>query len=139
MTKKVIIIFSIIVICSVLYYGLFWLRYYLALEKSSEETKLSKCKDGIEEEFSGTIDRVNRYEYSDFMNKNFFALEILTTDSLDKFKTYHFNLKEYRDILDFANVGQRIKKIKGQDTFILNSDRGQERSFTIPDCRLVAD
>ena len=139
MAKRLTIVFSVIVLFVILYYGHFWLQYYLATEKSNKETGKSKCKEGIEEEFSGTIDKVNRYEYDDFMNKNFFALEILTTDSIDGFKTYQFNLKEYRDVLEFANAGQRIEKIKGKDTFLLNSDNGQKRSFTIPDCRLVAD
>lgn len=139
MIKKLAIVFSVIVFCIVLYYGRFWLQYYWATEKSNKETAQFKCKDGIEEEFTGTIDKVNRYEYDDFMNKNFFALQILTTDSVDRFKTYQFNLEEYRDVLEFVNAGQRIEKIKGQDTFVLRIDDGQEGRFKIPYCPLVTD
>ncbi|MBS1507049.1 MAG: hypothetical protein JSS79_10425 [Bacteroidetes bacterium] len=139
MTKKWTIGFSVIVLCVVVYYGQFWIRYYLATEKSNKEAGEAKCKDGIADEFSGTIEKVQRYEYSDFMKKKFFALEIKTTDSSDKFRTYQFNLEEYRDVLEFVATGQEIKKVKGQDTFVLRTNHGQEMNFTIPDCRLIGE
>jgi len=139
MTKKLIVGLLIVGLLPASYYGLFWLQYYWAMEKSNRETVRAKCEEGIEQNFSGTIEKINRYEYSEFMTKNFFALEILTSDSLDRYKTYQFNLKEYNDVLEFSKVGQGIEKIKGTDTFTLTADNGENRTFTIPDCRLVTE
>jgi len=139
MTKKLIVGLSIVGLLLASYYGLFWLQYYWALEKSNRETVRAKCEKGVEQGFSGTIDKINRYEYDEFMTKNFFALEIVTSDSLDRHKTYQFNLNEYNGVLDFSKIGQRIEKIRGNDTFTLTSDNGKSKRFTIPDCRLITE
>jgi len=109
------------------------------MEKSNKETVEKKCKDVIADEFFGTIQKIERYEYSDFMNENFFALEITTTDSTNRFRTYQFNLDEYKEVLEFASNGQMIEKLKGQDVFVLTTIEGQKKYFIIPDCRLIGE
>lgn len=139
MVKKIAMVVSIIVFCIGGYFAFFWLQYYSAIEKSNRETATINCKNGAEDEFFGKIVRVERYEHNDFMNANFFALEILTIDAADRFKTYQFNLNEYSEVLDFVKVGQSIEKNRGQDKFQLKNEEGNEKSFTIPYCKLLKD
>jgi hypothetical protein len=107
------------------------------LEKSEKELQALDCLEGINEEFSGTIKRVERYESSDFLHKNFFALEIQTTDTTNQFKTYQFSLRYDRDVLDFAVADQTIEKHRGQNSFVLRTSKGQQKTFTIPDCSFI--
>ena len=139
MNKKIVIGLLVIAGLVTIGYGQFWLRYYWATEESNKETTQTKCNDGIGEEFTGTIKKIERFEYSDFMNKNFFALEIRTNDSLNNFRTYQFSLEPYRDVLDFAKSGQVITKKRGQNNFTLKTDLEQQKSFVIPDCKLIEE
>ncbi len=110
------------------------LKLYFAIEKSNKEASISKCKDGILQTFTGTIQEVDRYDYDNYMNKNFFSLHIKTTDSTNKHIDYQFILETNKVVLDFAQAGQQIRKDKGNDFFKITNSSGQQKTFKIPDC-----
>lgn len=70
------------------------------------------------------------------MNKDFFCLKIETTDTMNKFIDYQVNMEPYKDILTFAKSGQKILKRKGKDTFVIFIDERNQKTFSIPDCKL---
>lgn len=127
------IILSIVTI-AIIGIAVVYLIYDDAIGEANEEGKKMKCKENTEQSFTGTITEVNRYEYSSFMNKNFFALSIKTADSINKFIDYQFNLETSENVLDFAKVGQTIIKHKGIESFDLIDDQGIEGTFKVPDC-----
>ena len=106
------------------------------MKKSNKETIISKCNDGIIQSFSGSIVKIDRYEYDEFMSKSFFTLKIKTTDTSNTYIDYQFHLEHYKNILNFTKPGQKVLKEKGKDTFIVFTDNTHKRTFTIPDCKL---
>ena len=112
----------------------FYYAYYISMQEANEKGKQMKCKEFIEQSFFGTITKIERFEDSDFMNKNFFALSIKTNDSLNKFIDYQFNLEPNKNILAFAKVGQLIFKHKNKDTFELIDHYEKKRTYKLPFC-----
>jgi hypothetical protein len=135
MTKKKTKIWSTIIGAIILIgFGGVYLTYYLSMKDANEKGKHMKCKENMEQSFLGTVTEINRYDYDQFMNKNFFALSIKTNDTTIKFIDYQFNLEPSKNILDFAKVGQTIIKSKNSDSFDLIDNYGIKRTFKIPYC-----
>ena len=92
------------------------------------------CVEQTNQFYSGKIYKVLRYEYSGYMNQNFFGLEILTLDSTENRISYQYLIESNSDLLEFAEIGQAIKKEIGNDYFELISKNGTSKTFKVPDC-----
>jgi hypothetical protein len=137
LNTKVFLGFVVITIAGFALYEQFGDPTVTPIEQSDKEMEIMDCSEGINEEFTGTITRIERYDDSDFMHKNFFALEIRTNDSTNQFRMYQFSLRYDYDLLDFVTPEQRIEKLRGQNSFVLSTTQGRQKSFTIPDCGFV--
>jgi hypothetical protein len=115
-------------------FGGVYLTYYLSMKDANEKGKQMKCKENMEQSFLGIVTEINRYDYDQFMNKNFFALSIKTNDTTIKFIDYQFNLEQSKNILDFAKVGLTIIKKQNSDSFDIIDNYGIKRTFKIPHC-----
>ena len=122
------------VIVAVLFYVGFWVAYYFATEKSNREAKITRCKEDQESHFEGEIISIDRYEYSSFMNSNYFGLQIKSNDTANQFVTYQFDLKSRKTILDFVSIGQKVRKEKGSTNFILFIANDKRKNFKLPYC-----
>jgi hypothetical protein len=127
-------IIGIIFLGGFLYYFGFWAVYYFSMKKSNKEAMEISCVEQTNQSYDGKIDKVLRYEYSGYMNQNFFGLDILTEDSTENRISYQFLIKSNSDLLKFAEVGQAIKKEKGKDYFELTLKNGISKTFKVPDC-----
>jgi hypothetical protein len=127
------VVLTFVVIAVLFYVGL-WVAYYFATEKSNRETRITRCKEDQEAYFEGEIIRIDRYEYSSFMNSNYFGLEIKTNDTARQFVTYQFDLKSRKTVLDFVSIGQKMRKEKGSTNFILFIENDKRKEFKLPYC-----
>lgn len=134
MTSKTRFFPIIAVALTIIGFAIIYLIYYLSMQEANENGKKMNCKENIEQSFLGTIIEIKRYEYSEFMKNNFFALSIKTNDSLKKFIDYQFNLETNKNILYFAKKGQTILKVKGNKTFTIMDNYGIQKTYTIPYC-----
>ena len=123
-----------IVVCGLLIYFGFWAVYYFSMKEMNEKSRQMNCQENIKEEFQGNIQTVDRYEYSTYMNENFFGLEINTKDTLKKSVTYQFDIEGNKDLLEFVKTGQAIRKQKGNDIFLLTTSDGITKHFKVPNC-----
>lgn len=130
---KILII--ILVLAVVIFIGQFYVRYYLAIEKSNKESTITDCTDNINESFKGEIYQINRFEYDSYMNKNFFLIKIKLADSLHSYINYQYVLEPYKEILTYARLGQKVIKVKGKNTFTLYLDSNKTKSFSVPSCK----
>lgn len=137
MTKKAGQIILVVGLVCILGYAGVWLTYYFAIEKANKEGLEMSCKENIEREFVGRIIDINTFDYSDYMHGRFFNLHIRINGSTKEYIDYHYNLKPNKEILDFAKVGQKAIKNKGEDTFKLADSTGVERTFKIAKCAKI--
>lgn len=137
MTKRTIMIVLTIGILCLLGYGGFYLKYYFSIQEANKEGLEMACRENKEREFIGRIIDINTFDYSDYMHGRFFNLQIIINDSTKEYVDYHYNLNPNKDILDFAKVGQKAIKIKGEDTFKLADSTGAQRTFKIAKCAKV--
>jgi|GEM_PF-4058578 len=96
--------------------------------------KVSRCIEGQDLAFEGVVSGINRYEYSSFMNNNYFGIDIKTGDTTNKFIYWQFTLKENKDLLNIVSVGQGVRKVKGSKTFTLFVTKDVEKEFALPYC-----
>lgn len=134
MTKRAGIIILTIGLLCLLGYGGFWVSYYFEMQKANKEALEMACRENIEQEFVGRIIDINTFDYSEYMHDRFFNLHIRINDSTKEAVDYHYNLKPNKEILDFAKLGQKVLKVKGQDTFVLTDSTGEEKVFKIAKC-----
>ena len=137
MTKRAGKIILVIGLLCILGYSSVWLTYYFSMEKANKEGLEMSCKKNIEQEFVGRIIDINTFDYSDYMHGRFFNLHIRINESTKEFVDYHYNLKPNKEILEFAKVGQKAIKIKGEDTFKLSDSTGIQRTFKIAECAKI--
>ncbi|MFZ4400997.1 MAG: hypothetical protein ACOYO1_13250 [Bacteroidales bacterium] len=104
------------------------------MKKANKEVLEISCKENTEQEFVGRIIDINTFDYSDYMNGQFFNLHIRINDSTKEYIDYLYSLKPNREILDFAKVGQKAIMIKGEYTFKLTDSTGVQRTFKIAKC-----
>lgn len=126
-------IVSILIGGLLIYFG-FWALYYFSMKEANEKGRQMSCQENIQEEFQGKIRTIDRYEYSSFMNENFFGLNIKTNDTLKKSISYQFDIEENKDLLEFVKTGQAIRKERGKDIFLLTTSDGVTKNFKVPDC-----
>ena len=135
MNRRVIVLSSIIGLISILGFVGVWAIFYFSSEKANEEGLEMGCKENIEQEFKGRIVEINKFEYDSFMHGKFFNIQIKIYDGLNQYIDYQYNLKPNEDILEFAKVGQKVSKIKGEDIFTLMDTNGLKKSFKIAKCK----
>jgi hypothetical protein len=124
---------GLIVLCLLLYLG-FWAAYYFSMQRVNARAKVTKCLEGQNLSFEGIVTRIDRYEYSNFMNKNYFGLTIKTADTTNRYIDWQFLIEESRVILNVVTVGQKVQKIKGDKFFYLYVIGGQRKVFKVPYC-----
>ncbi|MCB0745787.1 MAG: hypothetical protein KDC67_17925, partial [Ignavibacteriae bacterium] len=96
------------------------------------ESRIVECEYQTSDSFVGTVKRINRYEYSDYMNENLFALEISVFSPKDTLIDYQFDIENFSDLLTNVKVGDTIKKFTGNKSFTLNKNGGMK--YLMPDC-----
>lgn len=106
--------------------------YSMTIREMNKESRERQCVYETVESFKGKITRINRYEYSDYMNKNLFGLEIKTQSPIDTIIEYQFEIKKYADLLKSVNLGDTILKLKNKNTFELTKDGGKK--YKTPHC-----
>jgi cbb3-type cytochrome oxidase subunit 3 len=124
---------GLIVLCLLLYAG-FWLAYYSSMQGANAKANVSKCSEEQEVTFEGVVSRINRYEYSSHMNKNFFGVVIKTTDSTNNFIYWQFGFPGHQEILTVISPGQRVVKARGSKSFTLFVTKDIKKEFAIPFC-----
>lgn len=127
-------IIGIILLGGFLYYFGFWAVYYFSMKKAKKEAMEISCVEQTNQSYKGKIQNVLRYEYSGFMNQNFFGLDIVTNDSTENRISYQFLIESNSDLLELAEIGQEIKKEKGKDYFELTLKNGISKTFKVPNC-----
>jgi len=133
-TKILIWGIGIVLISVSLYYLGFGAVYYSSMKKANEEAKEISCEEQTNESFDGEIENVLLYEYDGYMQKNFFGLDIITTDSTKNRISYQFEKKPNENLLEFVKAEQKIKKERGKSYFELISSSGETRTFKVPNC-----
>jgi len=118
-TKILIWGIGMVLISVPLYYLGFGAVYYSSMKKANEEAKEISCEEQTNESFDGKIENVLRYEYDGYMQKNFFGLDIITTDSTKNRISYQFEKKLNENLLEFVKAEQKIKKERGKRYFEL--------------------
>ena len=126
---------GIVLISLPLYYFGFRAVYHSSMKKANEEAKEISCEEQTTESFDGKIENVLLYEYDGYMQKNFFGLDIITTDSIKKHISYQFDKKVNENLLEFVKVDQSIKKELGKSYFELTSNTGELKTFNVPNCK----
>jgi hypothetical protein len=84
--------------------------------------------------FEGEVWRVSGYEYDTYMIKIFFAIDVMTTDTANKFIYWQFRVNEDDILLKFVRIGQKLKKVNGGSKFTLTGINGIKQEFNIPYC-----
>jgi hypothetical protein len=115
----------------------FWARYYFSVKDANRKGRETACTTEKEQEFLGQIVAINRFEYDNFMHGRFFNLRIKMDKSNPKYVDYHYNLKPNIEILDFARVGQKVVKMKGEDICHLTDSTGLKATFKIGKCAAI--
>ncbi len=127
-------IIGIILLGGFLYYFGFWAVYYFSMKKANKEAMEISCVEQTDQSYNGKIQNVLHYEYDEFMNQNFFGLNIVTNDSIENRISYQFLKESNSNLLEFIEIGQVIKKEKGKDYFELTLKNGISKTFKVPDC-----
>ena len=117
-------IIGIILLGGFLYYFGFWAVYYFSMKKANKEAMEISCVEQTDQSYNGKIQNVLHYEYDEFMNQNFFGLNIVTNDSIENRISYQFLKESNSNLLEFIEIGQVIKKEKGKDYFELTLKNG---------------
>jgi hypothetical protein len=135
MTRRgiVIILLAIAMFCLLGYFCMMWMLYSSMSSVNNEQREIH-CKEQTAQEFEGRIIDINTFDYSDYMRGRFFNLKIKISDSTNTYVDYHYLLKPNQDILEFAEVGQKVIKSPGKDTFTLVDSTGVQRTFKIAEC-----
>ena len=117
----------------IIYYVGFQIIYYFAIEKSNREAQEQGCEEEKKGYFIGIAIRIERYEYDDFMNQNFFSIGIKTQDSI--YINYQFYLKENKDLLTFISIGDSIVKQSNEAKFLVIKKNKPRKTFVTPSCK----
>jgi len=125
---------GIVLICIPLYYLGFGAVYCFSMKKANKEAIEVSYLEQTNDIYSGKIKKILRYEYDEYMNQNFFGLDILTNDSTEILISYQYPIKLNENLLEFVEIGQKIKKAKGKDHFELTSKNGISKTFKVPNC-----
>jgi hypothetical protein len=133
MKKASIILAVTILLIPVLYYTVFQIRYYYALEKSNRDAKAQSCAEETAVGFTGRITGIDRYEYNEYMNQNWFAIEVQVTDS--NHLSYQFSLKANKDLLAFVSIGDSIIKHAATNNFLVAKAHQKRKTFVMPACK----
>ncbi|WP_431109404.1 hypothetical protein [Winogradskyella poriferorum] len=104
------------------------------MKKANKEAMEISCVEQTDQSYNGKIQNVLHYEYDEFMNQNFFGLNIVTNDSIENRISYQFLKESNSNLLEFIEIGQVIKKEKGKDYFELTLQNGISKTFKVPDC-----
>lgn len=134
MTKRETRILLTILGFVVLLFVGFWAYYDFSIQESNKEGLEMACNENITHEFEGRIIAIENFDYDKFMHGRFFNLKMKITDSTNAIIDYHYNLEPNTELLEFVAVGQRVIKNKGQNTFVIETDTGERRTFPIAKC-----
>ncbi len=135
MKRQIRIIIGIVLLGALLYYFSFWTVYYFSMKEANKEAMEVSCAEQNSQSYNGKIKNLLRYEYSEYMNQNFFGLDIVTNNSGEKIISYNFSIESNSNLLEFVESGQEVKKVKGKDYFELISKNGVSKTFKVPDCK----
>ncbi len=131
-------IFIGILIFSIVLYFLYILFIVVGtgndMKKMNEENRILSCNFNRKNSFEGKIDKIDRYEYSEYMNANLFELQILTEMPNEQIIRYQFDLKTNQKLLNEVYVGQKVFKNANEIKFELETTKGTRIKFLIPDC-----
>jgi len=125
-------IFGILLLIGIIYVVAVYASYAIAVRKINKESRIVECEYQTSDNFIGTVKRINRYEYSDYMNEHLFALEISVFAPKDTLIDYQFDIENFSDLLTNVKVGDTIKKLTGNKSFTLNKNGGTK--YLMPDC-----
>lgn len=86
------------------------MSYAITVKAINKESKIVGCEHQTSDSFIGTIKKVNRYEYSSYMNEHLFALEISVFEPKDTLIDYQFDIENFSDLLSNVKIRDTIKK-----------------------------
>jgi hypothetical protein len=125
-------IFGIVLLIGIIYVIAVYASYAIAVRKINEESRIVECEYQTSDNFTGIIKRINRYEYSKYMNEHLFALEISVFVPKDTLIDYQFDINNFSDLLKNTRIGDTIKKLSGNKIFTLEKNGGID--YLMPDC-----
>jgi hypothetical protein len=131
-----ILIIALIVIGAFLFIysiGIF-ASYIFSLKKAIKKDKIECCEEQKLQSYEGIVEKIERYEYDEFMNSSFFGLEILTDDSLEENLEYLFPLPEYQELLESLYIDQKVAKGRDKLEMKIQSKEGDTIRILMPCC-----
>lgn len=113
----------------------YFFQYFFALAESNNEALEANCKKEISSGYKGTIENIQKYEYSDYMNKNFIGFDILTYSDSSKYFHYQFKIDGNEDLINFTGIGDSIIKHPNEELLTIKKESGDLKSFKLPNCK----
>ncbi len=110
------------------------IAYSQSMGEYNELERIELCELEKKTSYVGHIDKIERYEYNNYMHERVFNLEITTSDSAGERVEYRFDLPDQADLLHQIFIGQKVYKNSGDIDFEIETKDGQRMRFLVPPC-----
>jgi hypothetical protein len=110
----------------------FYAGHLLDKERRSEAMNRKECINEQSKAFTGTIRSIDRYEWNQHMNDEYFGLSIEVGGRSSV--NYMFPREDHKELAGFAEPNDKVIKQAGKDSFIVMKEDGLARHFIVPVC-----
>lgn len=128
-------LFGVILLLGIIYVISIYVAYYFSIKQAVKDDFRENCEIQKLEHFEGTIQKIDRYEYSDFMNETTFSLTIKVDKPKDTIIKYQFQREYHEEFLKAVRTGDTITKRKNDARFSLG--KKIKTTYLMPDCGAI--
>jgi hypothetical protein len=128
-------LFGVILLLGIIYVISMPITYYFSIKQAVKDDFREGCEIQKLEHFEGTIQKIDRYEYNDFMNETTFSLTIKVDKPKDTIVKYQFQREFHEEFLKAVRTGDTITKRKNYARFSLG--KNIKTKYLMPDCGAI--